>query len=1046
MKISPEQWERVKSLYEAVLESTPTERTEFLHQSEEDELVRQEVVRLLQEHDRVGSFLSVPAFVGRVLIDTPVERPPRFPAGQILAKRFRIVGFIAAGGMGEVYRAEDILLDRTVVLKFLSQELAEDRVSLERLRHEARAASILNHPNICTVYDFGEDDGRAFIAMEYLEGETLSARIKQGPISPQEALPIALAMAAALETAHAKGIVHRDLKPGNIMLTSTGPKLLDFGLAKYEKPGLVSEGLSGDEELGGTLPYMSPERLQGASSGIRGDIFAFGAVLYEMLAGCRAFEGRSRAEIIAAVERAEPKPLREVVKNLPDGAEDVVRRCLQKCPDERFDSLSEIRTELQRGAAALQTRSALTLKILLRRSMRPRVVVPLLLVLLAVTVLCARIVQRNARGRWARNEALPQISTLIEQEKLGEAYALAVEAARYIPDDPMLARFWSDISWSGSITTNPAGVSVYRRPYNSPQSPWEFVGRTPIANRRFPLVDSQWKFEREGFATVERATFPDDSLDVTMEEQAKVPPGMVRIWLATPKSHVEPVGLYGFSGYEGVQAVPLNDYWIDKFEVTNAQFKQFVDQGGYQNPKFWDQVFWKDGHALLWTEAMKLFVDRTGRPGPATWTAGEYPKGQENYPVTGVSWFEAAAYANFAGKSLPTMYHWKAAASPVNGPSMVPASNFAASGAAAVGSYGGMSWSGTYDMAGNVKEWVWNEATPGIHYILGGAWDEPAHMFFNPDARSPFERAANFGFRCAKYSLTGQAARAAEPITLQARDFSREKPVSPDTFKVYKGFYSYEKTPMHAQVLSVREAQDWTEEKIAFDAAYGNERLVAHLFLPRKTPPPYQTVLYFPGASALFETSSDNQPQLEQFDFVIKSGRAVMFPVYKGTFERGDNFVVFRSDNSSYRDHVIQWSKDLGRSIDYLETRTDIDHHKLAYEGVSWGAAMGAVLPAVEQRIKAVVLVCPGFYLQKRSPEADQINFAPQVTAPVLMLNGRFDFLFPTGSSQEPMFRLLGTPKKDKRRVLYDTGHDIPREEMIKETLNWLDRYLGPVR
>jgi cephalosporin-C deacetylase-like acetyl esterase len=186
---------------------------------------------------------------------------------------------------------------------------------------------------------------------------------------------------------------------------------------------------------------------------------------------------------------------------------------------------------------------------------------------------------------------------------------------------------------------------------------------------------------------------------------------------------------------------------------------------------------------------------------------------------------------------------------------------------------------------------------------------------------------------------------------------------------------------------------------------------------------------------------------LGSFDFIIKSGRAVMFPVYQGTFERGagPKAIYWPNTTSSYRDHVIAWSKDLGRSIDYLETRPDIDRMKLAYEGSSWGAAMGALLPAVENRLQALVLICPGFYLQNRLPEVDQLNFAPRVKAPVLMLNGRFDFIWPPGTSQEPMFRLLGTPIEHKRRVVYDTGHDIPRNEEIKETLNWLDRYLGPV-
>src|SRR5215470_15897962 len=209
MGMSPKQWERVKELYQATLECSPPQRTAFLEQSEHDEMVRSEVHRLLGVYDRLGTFLSRPAFVDPRR--SGANPPERLPPGEVLAGRFRIVNFIAAGGMGEVYKAEDLLLDRIVALKFLSKELAEDRESLERFLREAKAASALNHPNICTVYDFGEDAGRAFIAMEYLEGETLSARIQSGPLSTVEALKIAIAVSGALGTAHRKGIVHRDL-------------------------------------------------------------------------------------------------------------------------------------------------------------------------------------------------------------------------------------------------------------------------------------------------------------------------------------------------------------------------------------------------------------------------------------------------------------------------------------------------------------------------------------------------------------------------------------------------------------------------------------------------------------------------------------------------------------------------------------------------------------------------------------------------------------------------------------------------------------------
>jgi eukaryotic-like serine/threonine-protein kinase len=333
---------------------------------------------------------------------------------------------------------------------------------------------------------------------------------------------------------------------------------------------------------------------------------------------------------------------------------------------------------------------------------------------------------------------------------------------------------------------------------------------------------------------------------------------------------------------------------------------------------------------------------------------------------------------------------------------------------------------------------------------MGGAWNDPIYMFNDADARSPFERSPKFGFRRAKYVLTGEEAKAANaPITVQLRNYGSEKPVSDQLFRAYKEQYSYDKTPLNAKVESVQQTEGWRQEKISFDAAYGGERIIAYLFLPERASPPFQTVVYFPGAGAAHMRSSSKElPRyLPEFDYLIKSGRAVLFPVYKGTFERGGGPkpIYWPNTSSTYRDNVIFWSKDLSRSIDYLETRRDINCNKLAYEGYSWGAAMGGILAAVETRFKALVLVAPGFYLQERLPEVDQFNFAPHVKAPVLMLNGRFDFIWPPSISQEPMFHLLGTPPEDKRRVVYDTGHDIPQTEMIKESLNWLDKYLGPV-
>ncbi len=956
--------------------------------------------------------------------------------------------------MGEVYKARDTRLDREVAIKIAAEHFSQ------RFESEAHAIAALNHPHICALYDVGPN----YLVMEYIEGETLEARIRKGPLPPGDVLKIATEVAAALGTAHRKGIVHRDLKPGNIMLTSTGAKLLDFGLAKYQRHVAIDEGtktmaLTGEAHVVGTLPYMSPEQLEGKEATARSDIFAFGAVLYEMVTGRRTFQRQSTIDTIAAVGRDEPKPLHEFVKDAPEGLEPIIRRCLRKRPEERYASMTEIERELEDcRVLASEPISGINLRVLLRRSKRPSVAIPVLLVLLALGSLAAWWLQRSSKIRWARTQALPQIAQLIDQEKFAEAFPLAVEAEKYIPDDPALVQVWPKISYLASLHTTPPGASVFRRNYNTTDS-WELVGRSPIDKLRVPRVDSQWKFELKGFAPVERATvavftfiLPSESLAVTMDSEADVPAGMIHqtdgLGASDPGPlKTTPATLLGLAGFEDLPAILLGDYWIDRYEVTNKQFKEFLDHGGYTKPDYWKQEFRKDGRKLSWAEAIVLFRDRTGRPGPATWEEGSYPPGQEDFPVSGVSWYEAAAYAEFAGKMLPTIYHWTTSASPWASGSMVPASNFGGKGPVRVGAYSGMSWSGAYDMAGNVKEWIWNDAGGGRRYNMSGAWDEPAYTFNEGDARSPFERSANFGFRCAKYSLTGAAAKSAEPVILPTRDFNHEKPVSDALFQVYKSLYSYDKTPLRAAVESREETDDWKREKITFAAAYGNERVIAYLFLPKKSHPPFQTVVRFPGSETIGTGPSTTLPEMPFFDFLIKTGRAVLFPVYKGTLERTDDLKSdYPNTSTSYRDHVIAWSKDLGRSIDYLETRPEIDRSRLAYEGVSWGGAMGALMPAVEDRIKACVLIVPGLYFQKSLPEVDPFNFVSHVKVPVLMLNGHFDFFFPVETSQEPMFRLLGTPNHDKRHVVYETGHNIPRDELIKETLDWLDRYLGPVK
>jgi dipeptidyl aminopeptidase/acylaminoacyl peptidase len=290
-------------------------------------------------------------------------------------------------------------------------------------------------------------------------------------------------------------------------------------------------------------------------------------------------------------------------------------------------------------------------------------------------------------------------------------------------------------------------------------------------------------------------------------------------------------------------------------------------------------------------------------------------------------------------------------------------------------------------------------------------------------------------------------------VPLPSRDYSRERPASDQLFEAYKSQYLYDRTDLQTVVESIDDsAPKWRNERITFNAAYSGERVIAELYLPKSVAPPYQTVVIFPGAFGFAPTSSKQLPPYVVPEFLLLSGRAVLVPIYRGTYERykGELTTGYARDDRLYRTYAVQWVQDLMRSIDYLETRTDVDLRKLALYGVSLGGQHGAIVPAVEPRLATEVLLLAGLPMQRALPEVDPINFVGRVRIPVLMMGGQYDFVFPLEGSQKPMFALLGTRPADKRQIIFDgAGHDLTtlsRNDVIRETLAWLDKYLGPVQ
>jgi serine/threonine protein kinase len=355
--MTPERWQRIEQLYHEALERGETQRAAFLQEicAGDDEL-RQEVASLLAQDNRSQQFLerSELEAAARVVAEKESQTP-------LIGKRlgsYQVLSQVGAGGMGEVYKARDTRLDRFVAIKVLPPHLADRTELRERFEREARTIASLNHPHICTLHDIGHQVGTDFLVMEYLEGETLAQRLQKGSLPIQQVLQYAIEIADALDKAHRKGVTHRDLKPGNIMLTKLGAKLLDFGLAKLKEElapanvplselPTVDDPLTAKGAIIGTLQYMAPEQLEAKEVDARTDIFAFGAVVYEMATGKKAFEGKSQASLIAKILETDPPPISSLQPMTPPALDRVVRKCLAKEPDQRWQTASDLCGELK---------------------------------------------------------------------------------------------------------------------------------------------------------------------------------------------------------------------------------------------------------------------------------------------------------------------------------------------------------------------------------------------------------------------------------------------------------------------------------------------------------------------------------------------------------------------------------------------------------------------------------------------------------------------------------------------------------------------------
>src|SRR5438128_7864567 len=481
-----------------------------------------------------------------------------------------------------------------------------------------------------------------------------------------------------------------------------------------------------------------------------------------------------------------------------------------------------------------------------------------------------------------------------------------------------------------------------------------------------------------------------------LAEASKVPAGMVFVDGATYR-------LAGFSR-PSERVVDLRDFFIDRYEVTNRDFEQFVRDGGYRRRELWKHAFVDGEKTLSFDQAMARFRDTTGLPGPRSWSGGAPAAGRENHPVADVTWYEAAAFAEWKGKKLPSIYQWeKAGRYPLTtgltasfpwglvseGVDVTERANFIGRGTMPVDSMPfGMSPWGAYHMAGNVSEWCSNPDPPG-YAARGGAWKDNAYAFGQTAAYPAFFSAPTLGFRCVTRTGGDEGDFALSPLGFNPT----YKAVDDRTFEEFRRRYEYKREPLNARVIETIDTPDWKREKILYMVA--GKSVPAYLYLPKGFRRPLQVIHFAPAGDVTNGFRTLPQSIEASLAPLIRGGRAVFAVELEGFLGRPHppGWVPSEREQDEYVEYNVSQITEIRRGLDYLETRPDINRSWIAFLGVSAGGGSGVFVTALESRYRSVAFVGSGISRNEErfAAAANRINFVPRIAAPKLMLDGRYD-------------------------------------------------------
>ncbi len=641
------------------------------------------------------------------------------------------------------------------------------------------------------------------------------------------------------------------------------------------------------------------------------------------------------------------------------------------------------------------------------------------------------------------NTSLPEINAALDRGDNLFVFTRTIELLKSYPENELLQSYLKKSSYKITVETVPENIDLFIL-YGG-DTTWTHLGKTPSDSVLVASLQTMDDYQ------IKLATNGHEFL---------VPPQQSGKFIVNGLSET-PLGYSFFPGLEdrfmwfpGIYfgKISYAPFAISKTEVANKEYQKFLSSGGYTNPEYWDFPMDVDGTKYTFEKTILRFTDKHGQSGPANWSYGKYPENQGDYPVTGISWFEARAYARYREQQLPNVFQWLVAAE-LSHSGILPEivnSNLKSTILREVNDPRDENFYGIKNIAGNVKEWATNPhgEVNNKFSILGGAYYDNDYNFNDYYSTSPFDRSIGNGTRLVTvFESTDVDSLNTLSISYNQRDILAESDVSDEVFEVYRAQFDYNNFPLDVKLETLTGyEEEFAVERFQMPTPYKNdEPLHGYIVYSKNHKGKLKPIIQFPGARSIYTNSDEGIVKgiIKGNNYLLKEGYAIIHPAYYSTYNRKKTLKSWWANESEeYKDTIIKIGKDYKRSIDYIQTRKDFDFNNLSYMGLSWGSIMSNTLLAIDDRVKIAFICVGGLQVQKSKKEIEPAIFIRRIKIPVMHITGKLDGVFEYENSQIPMQKLLGTPKTDQKMIVLEgVGHGIPKDTIVVNHLQWLKKY-----